>query len=61
MNLRNILSAIFPEQPTLDEYVNAHKPATIADVEFLERQYSEIYSTRAPQIHNSAPVSWTEP
>jgi hypothetical protein len=45
MNFQNILKAIFPTPPTLDEYVNAHNPQSILDVELLEKRYDELTKT----------------
>ena len=42
MNFLSILKRIFPTPPTLDEYIEAHEPQTILDVEMLERQYEAL-------------------
>jgi hypothetical protein len=42
MNFQNILKAIFPTPPTLDEYIKAHDPQDILDVEMLEKRYDQL-------------------
>jgi hypothetical protein len=42
MNFISILKQIFKKPPTLDEFIKAGNPATIADVEYLERKYEEF-------------------
>lgn len=39
MNFLNIIRKLFPTQPTLDEYINAHTPQTVEEVEYLQKQY----------------------
>lgn len=43
MNFLNVLRALFKEQPTIQEFIEAHNPTDIFQVEELERQYSRIY------------------
>ncbi len=42
MNLFSILKQIFPDPPTLQEFIEAHNPSDIHEVEYLERQYDRF-------------------
>jgi hypothetical protein len=44
--LFNILRSWFKEKPSLDEWVNAHEPTSITEVEHLERTYEQFLSTK---------------
>lgn len=46
MNFLSLIKRLFPSQPTLDEFINTHKPETTYDVEFLERQYDQLLRSR---------------
>jgi hypothetical protein len=43
MNLLTILKNFFTVQPTLQEFIEAANPTTIADVEWLEKKYEDLY------------------
>jgi hypothetical protein len=43
MNLLSILKNFFTTQPTLQEFIEAANPTTIADVEWLEQKYEDLY------------------
>lgn len=53
MNFMSILKAIFPAQPTLDEFIKSHKPESILDVEYLERQYDRLMATDSFMTQNA--------
>ena len=43
MNLLAILKNFFTTRPTLQEFIEAANPTTIADVEYLEKKYEDLY------------------
>lgn len=43
MNLLTILKQIFPVQPTLQEFIEAANPTTIAEIEWLEKKYEDTF------------------
>lgn len=42
MNFMAILKQIFPNKPTLEEFILMHKPTDAVQVEHLERQYDKM-------------------
>lgn len=42
MNFLSILKKIFPQRPTLDEFIKAHNPVDIYAVERLEKLYNHM-------------------
>lgn len=42
MSYFTILKEYFKEKPTLEEYIAAHEPTHMLQVEFLEKQYARF-------------------
>lgn len=42
MNYISVLKALFKEPPTLEDYIAAHQPIDIVQLEYLEKQYTRI-------------------
>lgn len=47
MNLLSILKEIFKTRPTMEEFINAHNPDNIYQVEDLQRVYEQLNSSSA--------------
>ncbi len=47
MNLMSILKEIFRTRPSLDEFIAAHNPDNVYQVEELQRRYSQLESSSA--------------
>jgi len=42
MNYLNILKGLFKDKPSLEDFIAAHEPTDIYQVEHLEREYARI-------------------
>jgi len=45
-NLFSILKEYFKEKPSLEDYIAAHAPTDMSQVEFLEKQYARFMNDR---------------
>lgn len=42
MNYLSILKILFPQKPTLEEFIKSHEPTSIAQIEELTKQYERM-------------------
>lgn len=43
MNFLSVIRALFKEQPSLQDFIDAHNPVDVYHVEYLEREYNRLY------------------
>lgn len=47
MNFLSVLKQIFQSRPTMEEFIAAHNPDNIYQVEELQRRYSQLEASSA--------------
>lgn len=58
MNFVNVIKAIFPTPPTLDEFINAHNPQSILEVEALEKRWEDMMLRNTRLEYNQNTHHW---
>jgi hypothetical protein len=46
MNYLNILKGLFKDKPSLEDFIAAHEPTDIFQVEFLEKEYARFMESK---------------
>ena len=46
MNYLNILKGLFKDKPSLEDFIAAHQPTDIYQVEFLEKEYARFMQSK---------------